>query len=157
MSAVFSGGLVYEYSEEGSKYGLVKIEGGQIKELDDFKALQSAYSGQSDPSGDAGYKPSGSPSQCPKPSGNWAVQDASLPNIPEPAKKYFSSGAGNGVGLGGPGSQTAGTPSTSNSTGGSSTTTGAKKKGAASSVSAPGLSMIGGFAVLVLGAIGAAL
>lgn len=32
MTGVYSGGLVYEYSEEGSKYGLVKINGNNVEE-----------------------------------------------------------------------------------------------------------------------------
>ena len=42
MTPVYSGGLVYEYSEEGSGYGLVSIDGTSITETSDFQALGEA-------------------------------------------------------------------------------------------------------------------
>lgn len=138
MSSVFSGGLVYEYSEEGSNYGLVKLNGNSVEELDDFKALEEAFSKQSEnPSGDGGYKSSGKASDCPAQSANWEVDSSEgLPAMPEPAKKYLNKGAGKGAGLDGPGSQYAGTPSSSTATPGSSTVPSASstKKGSASAL-----------------------
>lgn len=58
MTSVYSGGLVYEYSEEGSGYGLVKINGDSVTETSDFTALQKELA-SSKPSGDGGYKDSG--------------------------------------------------------------------------------------------------
>ena len=55
MSSVYSGGQVYEYSEEGNGYGIVNIEGGSVSEPEDFVALQSALAAVEDPSGDGGY------------------------------------------------------------------------------------------------------
>ena len=55
MTGVYSGGLVYEYSEEGSKYGLVTIDGDDVTEGDDFTALKTAFAGTTNPSGDGGY------------------------------------------------------------------------------------------------------
>jgi hypothetical protein len=53
MTSVYSGGLVYEYSEEGSGYGLVNISSsGTVTEGHDFTALQSALKGTANPSGD---------------------------------------------------------------------------------------------------------
>ena len=112
MTPVFSGGLVYEYSEEGTKYGLVKIDGNSVDEGPDFKALKDAFAATSNPNGDGGYKSNGSPSKCPPASADWNVTTDALPAIPAPAQKFMNSGAGTGPGLGGPGSQTAGTPST---------------------------------------------
>ncbi|CAN6674798.1 probable 1,3-beta-glucanosyltransferase Gas3p [Trichomonascus vanleenenianus] len=44
LNQVFSGGLVYEYSQETSNYGLVNIQDdGSIKLLTDFDNLQKAY------------------------------------------------------------------------------------------------------------------
>lgn len=44
MTGVFSGGLVYEYSQEANDYGLVDIaKNGQVKTRDDFMSLQKAY------------------------------------------------------------------------------------------------------------------
>ena len=72
MTSVYSGGLVYEYSEEGSGYGLVNIQGNSISETSDFKALQQALA-KTQPSGDGGYKENGSPSKCPQRSHTWEV------------------------------------------------------------------------------------
>lgn len=120
MSSVFSGGLVYEYSEEGSNYGLVKLNGDSVEELEDFKTLQAAFSKQNmNPSGDGGYKSSGKASECPTKSTNWEVEGDGLPAMPEPAKKYLQKGAGKGAGLDGPGSQNTGTSSSGTATPGS--------------------------------------
>ena len=119
MTPVFSGGLVYEYSEEGTHYGLVQINGDNVTELPDFDALKNAFANTSNPSGDGGYKSNGSPSQCPPASSDWNVTNDALPAIPSLAQKYMTSGAGSGPGLSGPGSQSAGTPSTGFVNGGS--------------------------------------
>ncbi|KAI9891508.1 MAG: beta-glucanosyltransferase [Vezdaea aestivalis] len=144
MSAVFSGGLVYEYSEEGSKYGIVDISGGSVKELDDFTALKDAYASAPDPSGDGGYKANGQPSKCPARSSLWDVKNSDLPLMPDGAKKYMTEGAGKGVGFSGLGSQTAGTPNPQFAPSGSggNSVKGSTKKAAASSVSAPAFSVM---------------
>src|ERR1700761_4055024 len=95
MTSVYSGGLVYEYSEEGSGYGLVNIHGSSVSETPDFTALQSAYA-KTKPSGDGGYKANGSPSKCPSRSKTWEVTDFTgeeLPSIPQGAVQYMSKGA----------------------------------------------------------------
>ena len=44
MNKIFSGGLVYEYSQEPNNYGLVEIlDNGDIKVLPDFIALKSQF------------------------------------------------------------------------------------------------------------------
>jgi hypothetical protein len=44
MTGVFSGGLVYEYSQESNNYGLVDIaKNGQVKTRLDYMTLQKAY------------------------------------------------------------------------------------------------------------------
>lgn len=143
MTGVYSGGLVYEYSEEGSKFGLVKLNGDNVEEKDDYSALKSALSGTQSPSGDGGYKSSGSASQCPSESNTWNVTISSneLPALPDGAKDYFSKGAGDGPGLKGDGSQTSGTKETTlASAGAGAVTSGAGtaaptgSKGAASSI-----------------------
>ncbi|KAF2470050.1 1,3-beta-glucanosyltransferase Gel1 [Lindgomyces ingoldianus] len=110
MTGVYSGGLVYEYSEEGSKYGLVSLNGNNVKELDDFNALKSALAGTQAPNGGGGYKATGAASTCPTKSSTWNVTIAAnqLPALPKDASKYFSNGAGKGPGLAGAGSQTSG-------------------------------------------------
>lgn len=52
MIGVFSGGLVYEFSEEPNNYGLVKInENGDIKLLGDFDVLKTQYASIEYPTG----------------------------------------------------------------------------------------------------------
>ena len=120
MTSVYSGGLVYEYSEEPSNYGLVQISGDQVTELPDFQALMSAYAGTANPTGDGGYNATGGASGCPSYSSpNWDVQSNNLPAIPAGAVKYMTQGAGKGPGLTGAGSQNAGGASTGTATSGS--------------------------------------
>lgn len=136
MTPVYSGGLVYEYSEESSGYGLVKINGNSVSEKSDFAALQSQLA-KYKASGDGGYKTNGQASQCPATSDTWQVKDftgSQLPAIPAGAVKYMQSGAGKGPGLTGDGSQNAGGASTGTASPGSGsvTATASASKGAAS-------------------------
>lgn len=88
MTSVYSGGLVYEYSEEGSGYGLVNISSsGTVTEGHDFTALQSALKGTANPSGDGGYNSTGGASGCPAQSASWNVTSDALPAIPVAAAK----------------------------------------------------------------------
>ncbi|KAI9754948.1 MAG: beta-glucanosyltransferase [Chaenotheca gracillima] len=181
MTSVFSGGLVYEYSDEPDNpgYGLVKINGNSVTTNKDYDALKKAFAGTPDPSGDGGYKKSGLSSKCPTTkSKNWSVTNDKVPTMPSGAKKYLTSGAGKGKGLSGPGSQTAGTPSSgfedagnaqssnspdSGSTGtssSSSSSASATKTGAAAAVRAPEMSVasfVCGFVVVASSLLGAAL
>jgi hypothetical protein len=130
---VYSGGLVYEYSEEGSNYGLVKINGNDIEEKPDYQALKTAFAKTPSPDGDGGYNKTGGASGCPAPDApNWDVTNDALPSIPEPAKQYMTKGAGKGPGFAGSGSQDKGTASTGTATPGSGSATGAAATGSAS-------------------------
>jgi 1,3-beta-glucanosyltransferase GAS5 len=162
MTGVYSGGLVYEYSQEPSNYGLVDLSSGSVSELPDFAALQSAYAGTPNPQGDGGYNSTGGASGCPAAAPpNWVVTNDALPAIPDGAKKYMTQGAGTGPGLNGPGSQNAGGASTGTATqgsgqatqtgssGGSSTASGSGTSNAAVSMNMPEWS----FAPLVCGAV----
>jgi hypothetical protein len=134
MTGVYSGGLVYEYSEEGSKYGLVTINSdGTITEGADFAALKTALAGTANPTGDGGYNSTGGASGCPLHSANWNVTGDSLPAIPSAAAAMMKTGAGKGFGLTGLGSQNAGGASTGTATAGSGsvTATSTSKKSAA--------------------------
>jgi 1,3-beta-glucanosyltransferase GAS5 len=141
MTAVYSGGLVYEYSQEASKYGLVTIDGNSVTELPDFKTLKSKLAQTPPPSGNGGYNQNGSPSTCPAKSTTWDVDGDGLPSIPEPAKKYMTSGAGKGPGLNGPGSQDSGVDSTGTATAGSGKVT-STAKSAAGTYRAPEWSVV---------------
>jgi hypothetical protein len=160
MTPVYSGGLVYEYSQEDSNYGLVEISGNTVTERDDFTALKNAYASTKNPSGDGGYKSSGAASTCPAKSDSWDVdmKDDQLPALPSGASDLFKSGAGSGPGLTGKGSQdsgssdvTLGNAADGAVTSGATTPTGgsATSKGAAASVRVPEFS----FAPLVCGAV----
>ena len=133
MTAVYSGGLVYEYSNEDSNYGLVTISGDSISNLPDFDALKSALAGTPSPQGDGGYNSTGGASGCPSYSEpNWLVKTNSLPAIPEGAKKFMTSGAGTGPGLTGAGSQNAGGASTGTASAGSGQATKTGSSGSSS-------------------------
>ena len=109
MTSVYSGGLVYEYTQEEANYGLVDIKGGKVEPRPDYDALKSAFSKTANPTGDGGYKTDGKASACPKKSDLWEVDmaDDKLPAMPEGLDEYFKNGAGKGPGLEG-GSQDAG-------------------------------------------------
>jgi len=119
MTGVYSGGLVYEYVQETSNYGLVSVSGSTVTELPDFDALMTAYKATPNPSGDGGYNSTGGASACPTQSSNWDVSGDALPAIPSGAQAMFKSGAGKGAGLSGAGSQNAGGTSTGTATPGS--------------------------------------
>jgi hypothetical protein len=150
MTSVYSGGLVYEYSNEASNYGLVTIDGSNVTELPDFAALQTAYSGTPNPSGDGGYSSSGTASQCPPAQApEWVVGTTLIPSMPAGAQKYLTSGAGTGPGLNGPGSQNSGSTfqfsaanggsagTVDGGSNGTSSGSGGGKKGAASGLHVP--------------------
>lgn len=139
MTSVYSGGLVYEYSQEPSKYGLVEISGSDVSTLPDFDALKSALAGTAAPNGDGGYNSTGGASGCPAYSEpNWLVKTDALPAIPEGAKKYMTSGAGTGPGLAGDGSQNAGGASTGTASAGSGQATTTGSSGSSSGTNAAG-------------------
>lgn len=141
MTSVYSGGLVYEYSEEGSKYGLVTIAStSSVTEGADFTALQSAFKATANPTGDGGYNSTGGASGCPVRSANWNVTGDSLPSIPSAAAAMFKTGAGTGPGLTGLGSQNAGGTSTGTATAGSGSVAASStstKKSSASTLQGP--------------------
>jgi len=125
MTSVYSGGLVYEYSEEGSKYGLVTISSsGTVTEGADFLALQTAFKNTTNPTGTGGYNATGGASGCPAQSANWNVTNDALPAIPSAASLLMKAGAGKGAGLTGAGSQNAGGTSTGTATAGSGSVSG---------------------------------
>ena len=177
MTPVYSGGLVYEYSQEDSNYGLVQISGNSVKELKDFDALMKALHDTPQPSGDGGYKTNNKPANCPEKSKTWSFSGDSLPALPDGARKFMTEGAGQGPGLkgnNGAGSQNAGGESTATATAGSgkptSTATGggsgsgsgggSSSSGAATNVRVPELSfapLYMGFVLLVSGAFGMSL
>ncbi|KAF5095380.1 hypothetical protein D0Z00_003160 [Geotrichum galactomycetum] len=105
MSSVFSGGLVYEYSEEENKYGLVSIESdGSISTKTDYNNLKTQLASATNPTGDAGASTAAdAASECPTyEAGVWEVKDSSLPAMPKRASSFISDGAGKPLGTTGP-------------------------------------------------------
>ncbi len=121
MTSVYSGGLIYEYSEEpdNPNFGLVTINGNSVTEKQDFANLQSQLAANPAPTGTGGYQTGLPPLACPTQDANWAVANDALPAIPAPAVKYMTQGAGTGPGLTGAGSQNSGTDSSGTATAGS--------------------------------------
>jgi hypothetical protein len=140
MTSVYSGGLVYEYTQEEADYGLVELKGDSVSNLPDYAALKSAFQKTPNPTSDGGYKTDGKASTCPKKSNLWEVdmKDDELPAMPSGLDEYFKNGAGKGPGLQG-GSQDAGSTEVKIAPAGSGTvTTGASSGGAANPSSSAG-------------------
>lgn len=109
MTPVYSGGLVYEFTEASNNYGLVKVNGDHDTTLPDFENLKSAFEKTKNPSGDGGYKKTGSASTCPAKSKDFDVDpNTKLPALPHNAETLMEHGPAKAPGLDGPGSQEAG-------------------------------------------------
>jgi hypothetical protein len=120
MSAVYSGGLAYEYTVEPNGYGLVEVnDDGKIEPNADFQRLKKAYTATKNPTGNGGFKTASKASECPPEDDEWEVTSTLLPTIPEKAKAFMNNGAGKGVGLVGSGSHFAGEASKSTAVPGS--------------------------------------
>jgi hypothetical protein len=170
MTGVYSGGLVYEYSDEGNGYGLVNISSTtEVVEGTQFTLLETALSNTTAPTGDGGYNSTSGASSCPSSSSTWNVTSDALPAIPAKAAAYMKSGAGTGAGLTGTGSQDAsgsGVSSSGTATAGSgaATTTASSDSSSTSKSAASSISqsfdktpMILGFAVSTFTLLGAVL
>ncbi|KAJ2909766.1 1 3-beta-glucanosyltransferase gel4 [Coemansia aciculifera] len=89
MGNTFSGGIMYEYSEEDNKYGVVKVSYGSttVEKNGDYANLKKALSEvkpQTIKSSD--YKPGGKDSACPNVSDTWHVKSEVLPPTPSSAR-----------------------------------------------------------------------
>lgn len=91
MSSVFSGGLVYEYSEEDNNYGLVDLlsDNKTVTTNDDFTNLKSQLAAVSNPTGDGGYQSDLPHSNCPAHSSEWEASNT-IPDTPKGALKYIN-------------------------------------------------------------------
>lgn len=125
MTGVYSGGIVYEYSNEPDNpgYGLVSISGSSASQLSDFSAYSTALSSWPAPTGDGGFTSTTNTQACPTVDADWLVSDTLLPAIPSAAEKFMTEGAGSGPGLTGDGSQNAGGTSTGDASPGSGSAT----------------------------------
>lgn len=115
MTSVYSGGLMYEYTQEANDYGIVKIKGGdarggvdQTGEREEMKPefanFASAMKKFPPPKGDGGYTKETKASECPQKDEHW-LADNNLPKMPKDAVKFLTEGAGKPPGLNGDGSQ----------------------------------------------------
>lgn len=104
MSGVFSGGLVYEYSEEANQYGLVVINSdGSVTPKPDYTFLKNELAKVSVPTGAAGASDNTDASQCPPfQAGVWEVPDDNIPAMPKRASAFLTAGAGKPLGTTGP-------------------------------------------------------
>ncbi|RPA89559.1 hypothetical protein L873DRAFT_1721260 [Choiromyces venosus 120613-1] len=141
MTGVFSGGLVYEFTQEPNNYGLVQINGDNVTTLTDYDNLKKQYSSTNNPSGDGNYQEGLPPSDCPARTSSWEAFNT-LPDLPSAASTYMNNGAGKPQGTNGASSQfvpqnqkdyklpgESGAPAPSSS--GSAVNSGDKKKGGA--------------------------
>lgn len=136
FTSVFSGGLVYEYSQEESAFGLVNVNGNSVTLLADYQNLMKQYAATPNPTGSGGYTTTNPVSTCPGNStgfsGIWA--EDILPAQPAGAAQYIKSGAGTPLGDG-MSSQSAGADAVSNVTAGTATSSGRASGSAAASAS----------------------
>jgi len=110
MTSVYSGGLVFEYSEEAgnANFGLVNIVSPtSVTEKQDFTNLQAQLAANPAPAGNGGYKSSLPPLACPTQDANWQAA-STVPALPSAAAVYMTAGAGRGAGFTGAGSQSGG-------------------------------------------------
>ncbi|KAF3922421.1 hypothetical protein AA313_de0205120 [Arthrobotrys entomopaga] len=111
MTGVFSGGLVYEFTQEPNNYGLVEVSTDlkSIKKRVDYNNLKEMYEKVPNPSGNGGATTTtGKPSTCPsKVPGVWEA-DCTLPQMPQKAQVYLNNGAGKALGIDGPSNQWSG-------------------------------------------------
>ncbi|EJS44124.1 gas1p [Saccharomyces arboricola H-6] len=82
MTDVWSGGIVYMYFEETNKYGLVSIDGSDVKTLDDFNNYSSEINSISPSSANTkSYSATTSDVSCPATGKYWSAA-TSLPPTP---------------------------------------------------------------------------
>lgn len=125
MTSVYSGGMMYEYTVEENKYGIVTVDGDEpeVSKSPEFANLASAFSRWPAPTGDGNPQHTTTSSvACPTRNAMWEVDPSSLPVIPQEAEAMMEDGAGDGPGLRGGGSQQAGDASKLEWTGDNPTT-----------------------------------
>ncbi|KAJ1833153.1 40S ribosomal protein S27, partial [Coemansia sp. RSA 2708] len=89
MVSTFSGGIMYEYTEEDNEYGIVKVSVGDSKveknsDYDNFKKVLAAAKPQGVKMDS--YKASGKDSTCPQSDSAWHVKSDVLPPTPSEAR-----------------------------------------------------------------------
>lgn len=90
MTGVYSGGLMYEYSLEENKFGIIDLTKSPISELPEFDKMASAMSKYPAPTGAGGAASTTNSVACPATDSLWDLGTwgpTALPAIPEGAKK----------------------------------------------------------------------
>ena len=107
MTAVYSGGLAYEFTIEPNGYGIVELGDNGAQPNDDFDRLAAQFEKHPSPTGMAGAKSADETTHldCPAESDDWPLSTNNLPEIPEQGEELIKNGAGEAPGLDGPGSQ----------------------------------------------------
>ncbi|KAI1773386.1 glycoside hydrolase family 72 protein [Hypoxylon cercidicola] len=146
MSAVYSGGLMYEYSREGNGFGIVELQGRSdtVNEESEFSKFASALSKYPAPTGNGGFTSTTASVACPTVDDVWDLEAfgaSALPAMPDGAAKYMTEGAGAGPGLKGDGSQNAGGTSTGTASPGSGSVTATASNDSGSGRQAPPMDM----------------
>ncbi|KAI9503684.1 1 3-beta-glucanosyltransferase gel4 [Coemansia spiralis] len=89
MAGTFSGGILYEYSEEDNGYGIVKVSYGdsKVEKNEDFDNFKKALANVK-PTGVkiSDYKPNAKNSECPSAGSSWKVKGDALPPTPSAAR-----------------------------------------------------------------------
>jgi len=89
MTDVYSGGLMYEYTQEENKFGIVEINGknglGERQELPEFASLSIALAQYAAPT-NAPFASTTNSVPCPTRDSNWLVDTSLLPAIPQGAR-----------------------------------------------------------------------
>ncbi|RDA84115.1 hypothetical protein CP532_1484 [Ophiocordyceps camponoti-leonardi (nom. inval.)] len=107
MTSVYSGGLLYEYSEEANNYGIVKIKGETVEPLEEFDGYRLALEQNPAPAGDGGAAHTTHARPCPTLDEEmWDVDPSLVPEMPSQAERWMKAGITRGPGLRG-GSQEA--------------------------------------------------
>lgn len=125
MTSVYSGGLMYEYSVEDNDFGIVTLGKSSVEKSKEFNLYRDALKKYPTPTGDGGAATESHGVDCPAKAAAWNVDPSAVPLMPEQAEKYMKSGAGDGPGIEGDGSQqdTDSGTATASTTGGESTGT----------------------------------
>jgi len=80
MTEVFSGGIVYQWFQSVNEFGLVEIDGNNVKPEPDFTSLMSQLAKVSPTiTQSSAYKPTNSPPACPTTDASWAPVASPLP------------------------------------------------------------------------------
>jgi hypothetical protein len=87
MTGVYSGGLMYEYSYEENKFGIVNIKDkSTVEERDEFAKYAKALKNNAAPTGDGGFTSTTAAVACPSKDPDWLVDSTALPAIPDAAR-----------------------------------------------------------------------